>query len=164
VVSSCQRVGSQERSYPLVFPWISLSIHLGGVKWIIISGKDFDRPGWIKRFFLFCNYIKELLWFSNQKLSCCITQVCLYESLIFLECLFMVPKAIQLLATLSRRIVVKRGTIAYQIWNFLCSLRYLDVFHAVISIYVYEHSLHELTMRYSILEKIHLSRFIPSFL
>jgi hypothetical protein len=47
-VFSCQRIGSQERSYTPVFPWISLSIHPGGMKWIIIFGKDFDRPGWIK--------------------------------------------------------------------------------------------------------------------
>jgi hypothetical protein len=39
----------------------------------------------------------------------------------------------------------------------------LDVFHVAMSIDVYEHSFHELTMRYSVFEKIHLPRVIPSF-
>jgi hypothetical protein len=65
--------------------FLSLSIHPGGVKWIMIFGKDFDRTGWIKRFLRICNYVKELLWFWNQKFSCCMTQVCLYESLIFVK-------------------------------------------------------------------------------
>jgi hypothetical protein len=113
-----------------VFSWISLSIHLGGVKWIIISDKDFDIPGWIKRFLCICNYVEELLWFWNQKFSSCMIQVCFYKSPICKECLVMVSKAMLLLATSSVHIFVKRGTIAYQNWNFFCSLRYLDVFHA----------------------------------
>jgi hypothetical protein len=118
VVFSCQIVRSQERSYTPVFPWISLSIHLGGVKWIIISGKDFDRPEWIKRFLHICNYVEELLWLWNQKYSCCITQMCFHELTIFKECLIMVSKAMQLLATLSLCISIKHGAIAYQICNF----------------------------------------------
>jgi hypothetical protein len=27
------------------------------VKWIMIFGKDFDRPGWIKRFLHICSHV-----------------------------------------------------------------------------------------------------------
>jgi hypothetical protein len=40
----------------------------------------------------------------------------------------------------------------------------LDMFHVAISIDVYEHSFHELTMEYSIFKKIHLSRVFPLFI
>jgi hypothetical protein len=50
------------------------------------------------------------------------TQVSFYESPIFKECLVMVSKAMQLLATLTLDIFVKRGTIVYQNWNFFSFL------------------------------------------
>jgi hypothetical protein len=151
VVSSCQRVWSQERSYPPVFPWISLSIHLGGVKWIIISGKDFDIPGWIKRFLCICNYVEELLWFWNQKFSSCMTQVCLYESLIFV-------KSASSWYQRQFNSSLPCPFLCCQAWNHcLPKLKLLQFppsplmcFMLVISIDVYEHSFHELTMRYSI--------------
>jgi hypothetical protein len=157
--------GSQERSYPPVFLWISLSIHLGGVKWIIISGKDFDRPGWIKRFLRIYNYVEELLWFWNQKFFCCMIQVCLYKSPIFKECLVIVSKAIQPLSTSFLRIFlssVEPLPTKFET-SFVPSVTLMCLMF-IISRYVYEHSFHELTMRYSILLKIHPSRVIPSFL
>jgi hypothetical protein len=77
----------------------------------------------------------------------------------------MVSKAIQLYAILFLRIYVKHGTIAYQKLKLLqFPLSPLTCFMFVISIDVYEHSFHELTMRYSIFLKIHPFRVIPSFL
>jgi hypothetical protein len=111
-----------------VLPWISSSIHPGGVKWIIIFGKEFDRPRLMKRFLLFCNYVKELLWFWNQKFSCCIIQVCFCESTILKECLVMVSKAIQLYAISFLHIFVECRTIAYQNWNFFNFLCHPYVF------------------------------------
>jgi hypothetical protein len=100
----------------------------------------------------------------KSKVLCCIIQVCFYESPIFKECLLMVSKAMQLLSTLSLRISVKRGAIAYQDWNFFNFLRYPWCVSCLSSRDVYEQSFHELTMRYSIFLKIHLPRVIPSFL
>jgi hypothetical protein len=92
-------------------------------------------------------------------------QVCFYESSIFKEGLVMLSKVIQLYAILFLCIFVKHGTIAYQKLKLLqFPLSPLTCFMLIISIDVYEHSFHELTMRYSIFEKIYHSRVIPSFL
>jgi hypothetical protein len=92
-------------------------------------------------------------------------QVSFYESPVFKECLVMVLKAMQLLATLSVCIFVKRGTIAYQNRNFFnFPLSPLMCFMFVIPGDFYKQSFHKLTMRYSIFLKIHLPRVIPSFL
>jgi hypothetical protein len=147
-----------------VLPWISLSIHLGGVKWIIILGKDFDRPRWIKRFLRICKYVEERLWFWNQKYSCCIIQVCFYESPIF--------KSASSWYQRQYHSSLPWPFIFCQAWNHcLPKLKLLQFcpsplmcFMFVISRVVYKHSFYELTMRYSIFLKIHLSRGIPSFL
>jgi hypothetical protein len=147
-----------------VIPLISLSIHLGGVKWIIIFGKDFGKPGWIKRFLLFFNYVEELSWFWNQKYSCCIIQICFCESTIFEEFLVTVSKAVQLLATLSLCIHVKHGTIAYQncnFFNFLCLLWSVSCLSSQ-DMFTNTSSMSSSWDTRS--SKIHLSRVIPSFL
>jgi hypothetical protein len=112
-----------------VFPWISLSIHRGGVKWIMIFGKDFDRPGWIKRFLRIYNYVEELLWFWNQKFLLLI-QVCFYDS----QCATTSHPSLKIplhgtKGNLTPRYlvpsyVVKHGTIAYQNWNFFNFVRH----------------------------------------
>jgi hypothetical protein len=55
---------------------------------------------------------------------------------------------------------------AYQSWTSSISSVTLTCFMLALAISrdVYEHSIHELTMRYSIFVKIHLSRIIPTFL
>jgi hypothetical protein len=164
VVFSCQRVGSQERSHSSGFSWISFSIHLGVVKWITISGKDFDWPRWIKRFLRICNYVKELLWFGNQNslialFKCAsVSQPSLKSSSSRYQrqfnssvpCPFVFILSMELLPTKLKLIQFHPSP--------------LKCFMFVISIYVYEHSLHELTVRYSIFKKIHPFRVIPSFL
>jgi hypothetical protein len=153
-----------------VFPWISLSIHPGGVRWIIIFGKDFDRPRWIKRFLRIYNYVEELLWFRNQKFLLLI-QVCFYDS----QCATTNHPSLRVpLPGTKGNLTPGYLVSSYfcQAWNHcLPKLKLLQFrpsplmcFMFVISRVVYKHSFYELTMRYSIFLKIHPSRVIPSFL
>jgi hypothetical protein len=147
-------------------PWISLSIHLGGVKWIIISGKDFDIPRWIKRFLRICNYVEELLWFWNQKkkslvawFKCASTShpsLKSASSWYQRQCNSLLPRPFIFLSS-AEPLPTKIETSFVPSVTLMCSM-------LVISRYVYEHSFYELTMRYSIFKKIHRSRVIPSFL
>jgi hypothetical protein len=74
----------------------------------------------------------------------------------------MVLKAMQLLATSSVCIFVKRGTIAYQKLKLLQFPPLpLMCFMFAISRDFYNQSFYELTMRYSIFLKINLSRAFP---
>jgi hypothetical protein len=127
-----------------------LSTHPGGVKWIIISSKDFGRPRWIKRFLHICNYVEELSWLWNQKYSCCITQVCFHESTILKECLIMVSKAIQLLTTLSLPMWSSVEPLPTKIETSSISSISLDVLRVCHLKSCLLQFLHELTMRYLI--------------
>jgi hypothetical protein len=53
---------------------------------------------------------------------------------------------------------------AYQTWNFPIPSHTFRCFMFASSKYVYDHSFHKLTMRYSIFSKIYLSTVVPSLL